>query len=547
MVNAVYQPLPVNQPVDVERINGIIGAESGWEDFGTRHVYDQWADPTDAPVYVRNTGGGPGIDVDRLTVEDLTVTDDLVVGDDATINGDLLVLGDYDLRGNGVLGNASTSDTLAINAITTINGALVANAASTFNAPAQFTSTLSADSTVNLGNGDADAITVIGLTTYRNAANTLTQMEIDAANNRVIVGSGTPLPNDTTPSLHVVGKLYMAPTTASDDVLHIRRDPAATTGFSLGLSSTPTLIVKDTAGTQVATFGRASDTYQFIINGDGNVADDFTVDGDIFSGRVAVGAAAFSGSEEFRVVGQSRLEGAVDITTGNLTLSSGGISVTGGSSVFNAGVSITSGGIAAIGASSVTGTLDVTSTLSLGSTVASAGSVRASTAFSIKARNNGNTADVTLIESNSSDNVRVGDSTNTAEVQVFPLTSIRLGIGATSRFFINTNGLSLGTAGASFGGGVVVNFLANATTNPTSNPTGGGILYADGGAGKWRGSGGTTTTFGPAEPHCPECDRDFAWEWESPRYGALAICAWCFTEGATRGIMRRVLPDGETR
>lgn len=41
-------------------------------------------------------------------------------------------------------------------------------------------------------------------------------------------------------------------------------------------------------------------------------------------------------------------------------------------------------------------------------------------------------------------------------------------------------------------------FIANATTVPTGNPTGGGFLYVEGGALKWRGSGGTTTTIGPA-------------------------------------------------
>ncbi|HET7111726.1 MAG TPA: hypothetical protein VFI41_12715 [Gemmatimonadales bacterium] len=51
---------------------------------------------------------------------------------------------------------------------------------------------------------------------------------------------------------------------------------------------------------------------------------------------------------------------------------------------------------------------------------------------------------------------------------------------------------------ASAGGGVKVVFIANATTLPTTNPTGGGILYVDSGALKYRGSSGTVTTLGPA-------------------------------------------------
>lgn len=58
---------------------------------------------------------------------------------------------------------------------------------------------------------------------------------------------------------------------------------------------------------------------------------------------------------------------------------------------------------------------------------------------------------------------------------------------------------NLGLNGAvSAGGGVGIAFLANATTVPTTNPTGGGVLYCEGGALKFRGSSGTVTTLGPA-------------------------------------------------
>ena len=53
-------------------------------------------------------------------------------------------------------------------------------------------------------------------------------------------------------------------------------------------------------------------------------------------------------------------------------------------------------------------------------------------------------------------------------------------------------------ADPSAGGGVKVMFIANATTVPTSNPTGGGIMFVEAGALKWRGSSGTVTTIGPA-------------------------------------------------
>jgi len=73
--------------------------------------------------------------------------------------------------------------------------------------------------------------------------------------------------------------------------------------------------------------------------------------------------------------------------------------------------------------------------------------------------------------------------------------------------------------------------VGNAAVVPTGNPTSGGVLYAEAGAGKWRGSGGTITTFGAADPHCPNCGRDFAMEWEhdgqkfAPEY--FAVCLHC--------------------
>lgn len=57
---------------------------------------------------------------------------------------------------------------------------------------------------------------------------------------------------------------------------------------------------------------------------------------------------------------------------------------------------------------------------------------------------------------------------------------------------------SLAIGGTSFGGGSLVVFLANATTVPTTNPSGGGIIYVESGALKYRGSSGTVTTLGAA-------------------------------------------------
>jgi hypothetical protein len=61
----------------------------------------------------------------------------------------------------------------------------------------------------------------------------------------------------------------------------------------------------------------------------------------------------------------------------------------------------------------------------------------------------------------------------------------------------NAGNICFGATAGSFGGGSKVIFINNATA-PSSNPTGGGILYIQSGALKYRGSSGTVTTIGPA-------------------------------------------------
>ncbi|MFE9026222.1 hypothetical protein ACFYOA_08160 [Streptomyces iakyrus] len=59
-------------------------------------------------------------------------------------------------------------------------------------------------------------------------------------------------------------------------------------------------------------------------------------------------------------------------------------------------------------------------------------------------------------------------------------------------------GLQVGGTSVTFGGGSGVLGLTNAATVPTTNPTGGGVLYAEGGALKWRSPNGVVTTIAPA-------------------------------------------------
>lgn len=68
---------------------------------------------------------------------------------------------------------------------------------------------------------------------------------------------------------------------------------------------------------------------------------------------------------------------------------------------------------------------------------------------------------------------------------------------ARTRWEANGN-IGLNQNHASYGNGVGVVAIGNAITPPTGNPAGGGILFSEGGALKWRGSSGTVTVLAPA-------------------------------------------------
>jgi collagen type VII alpha len=70
--------------------------------------------------------------------------------------------------------------------------------------------------------------------------------------------------------------------------------------------------------------------------------------------------------------------------------------------------------------------------------------------------------------------------------------------GSTAITMPSGRNIGLCAVSGSFGGGQWVISIGNAQTVPTSNPTGGGILYAEAGALKWRGSSGTITVIAPA-------------------------------------------------
>lgn len=119
-----------------------------------------------------------------------------------------------------------------------------------------------------------------------------------------------------------------------------------------------------------------------------------------------------------------------------------------------------------------------------------------------------------------------------SSVEVYSSSSTYLYGGGVIGLLMLSSGMQFGASGsASFGSGTGVIGIENASSNPSTNPSGGGVLYADGGALKWRGSGGTVTTMGPADPHCPTCGRDFALEHKNDELGEhFAVCIPCMVD-----------------
>ena len=95
--------------------------------------------------------------------------------------------------------------------------------------------------------------------------------------------------------------------------------------------------------------------------------------------------------------------------------------------------------------------------------------------------------------SNTSLLITTGDATanNNNSGNIYLSTGAKNGTG-------KEGNISIFSTTGSFGAGEKVVFIANRTTAPSSNPAGGGIVYAESGALKYRGSSGTITTIAPA-------------------------------------------------
>jgi hypothetical protein len=100
----------------------------------------------------------------------------------------------------------------------------------------------------------------------------------------------------------------------------------------------------------------------------------------------------------------------------------------------------------------------------------------------------------------SSGTLTFGDGT-TADVSLYRTSATTLRTNGSLTIDLDlrsTRNAQFGSNSLQVGGGTGVIGITNAGTAPTSNPTGGGVLYAEGGALKWRSPNGVVTTMAPA-------------------------------------------------
>lgn len=110
-------------------------------------------------------------------------------------------------------------------------------------------------------------------------------------------------------------------------------------------------------------------------------------------------------------------------------------------------------------------------------------------------RRSGDVSQPSVAISTGTDTWRIENRTGEYLTRINDVTAFR--INPTRTAFMGNRNFGV-NVDAQFGSGAGVVGIANATTVPTANPTGGGVMYVEAGALKFRGSAGTVTTIAPA-------------------------------------------------
>lgn len=340
-----------------------IGRDLGLSDWGSPISHTSYASNSTYAHTIQNQGTGGHLNVPGvLQVQTSGVTASvLAVTGAATVGGTLGVTGAATFNGNVTLGDAS-GDTV------TVNGTPTFNAASTF----KHNVTIQNSALTTL----ASFVVTAGAQTATLGAAAAPGLYVDVANGRTLVGTATALTSATDDKFAVVGgTAYFAGN--SGPSLGLRYSASDTTGWAIGLAATgsgqnlhlattttngASLVGVAPAGTgttagyigynnatpasaSLAATVRAVATAMQIradsptgsylpisIITNNTVNATFATTGVFSAAAVVAGSATgtLSGTEELRVVGQTRLEGDVTVSTGTVTVSAGNIDVQGG-------------------------------------------------------------------------------------------------------------------------------------------------------------------------------------------------------------------------
>lgn len=310
-----------------QSVYGLLTGQPAW---GVPITHTGIDDDVNAALTVENQGAGPHINVPGLFLVDNSGVS-IGVLNLTTLNvSGVSTLNTVNASGLVTLSRAGTALNVTNNAL--VNGVLTAGALGV-------STTALIQGNATLGDANTDAHTVIGSTTFRNAAASATQVYVDAGNNRVIVGSGTALGSAPTDLFSVIGgTAYFAATNA----IGIRASAADTVGWLInkdGAGANKDLLFLDDGGAEIVRMGDTSSTNQLKVTGRASIT------GIVDANKAVLNGTAMFGSEILRVVsGSSRLEGVVTITTGGLSVTAGGINVVADGLTVTGGIVLASSG-----------------------------------------------------------------------------------------------------------------------------------------------------------------------------------------------------------